>query len=83
MVGRLRGQMGDFFNRFCDAIGTPNIVGHSSICEDGSPMAHWLAQGWKKYAAYDWDNCEYAIIFGGEFLEAWRPTARLLRAWGI
>lgn len=82
MGGRYRGQMGDLFGRFCDAFGTPNNVGHSSICEDGSPMAHWMSQGWKSYAAYDWDNCDYAIIFGGEFLEAWRPTARLLRAWG-
>lgn len=82
MGGRYRGQLGDLFGRFCDAFGTPNNVGHSSICEDGSPMAHWMSQGWKSYAAYDWDNCDYAIIFGGEFLEAWRPTARLLRAWG-
>ncbi len=82
MGGRYRGQMGDLFGRFCDAIGTPNNVGHSSICEDGSPIAHWISQGWKAYAAYDWDNCQYALVFGGEFLEAWRPTARLLQAWG-
>lgn len=82
MTGRNRGQLGDLIARFCEAFGTPNNVGHSSICEDGSPIAHWLAQGWKAYAGYDWDNCEYVICFGGSFLEAWRPTARLLRAWG-
>lgn len=82
LSGRNRGQMGDLLARFCEAFGTPNNVGHSSICEDGSPMAHWLAQGWKEYAAYDWDNCEYVISFGASFLEAWRPTARLLRVWG-
>ena len=83
MTGRNRGQMGPIIGRFCQALGTPNNVAHSSICEDGSPMAHWVAQGWKSYAAYDWDNCEYAICFGGNFLEAWRPTAGLLRVWGV
>ncbi|MEE9457759.1 MAG: molybdopterin-dependent oxidoreductase [bacterium] len=82
MGGRYRGQMHGVFGRFLESFGTPNDVGHSSICEDGSPQAHWLAQGWKSYAAYDWKNSEYVICFGGEFIEAWRPTASLLRAWG-
>jgi len=82
MSGRNRGQMGDFIGRFCDAIGTPNNVGHSSICSDGSALAHWAMQGFKAYAGYDWDNCHYLLCFGGSFIEAWRPTARLLRAYG-
>ncbi|MBI4331944.1 MAG: molybdopterin-dependent oxidoreductase [Chloroflexi bacterium] len=82
MSGRNRGQMGGLIGRFCEAFGTSNDIGHSSICEDGSPMGHWMAQGWKAYAAYDWDNCDYLICFGAGFVEAWRPTARLLRAYG-
>jgi len=82
MGGRYRGLMGDLCGRFLEAFGTPNNVGHSSICADGTPMAHWATQGWKAYAAYDWDNCNYLLCFGGGFLEAWRPTARLLRAYG-
>jgi thiosulfate reductase/polysulfide reductase chain A len=80
--GRYRGQMGDIFGRFCDAFGTPNNVGHSSICEDGSPMAHWATQGFKSYAGYDWENCRYVLTFGGSFLEAWRPTAANLARYG-
>ena len=82
MSGRNRGQMGDLIGRFCEAFGTPNNVGHSSICADGSPQAHYLTQGWKWYAGYDWDNTNYLLCFGGGFIEAWRPTTRLLRAFG-
>jgi len=82
LSGRNRGQMGSFIDRFCAAYGTPNHIGHSSICADGSPMAHWTTQGWKAYSGYDWDNANYLLCFGGAFLEAWRPTTRLLRAYG-
>ena len=82
LSGRNRGQMGGFIDRFCAAYGTPNHIGHSSICADGSPMAHWATQGWKAYSGYDWDNTNYVLCFGGAFIEAWRPTTRLLRAHG-
>lgn len=82
MGGRFRGQMHHLMKHFYKALGTPNEIGHSSICEDGSKMGHWVTQGWKSYAAYDWDNCNYVLCFGASFLEAWRPTARLLKAWG-
>ncbi len=82
LSGRNRGQMGAFIDRFCAAYGTPNHIGHSSICADGSPMAHWATQGWKAYSGYDWDATNYLLCFGGAFLEAWRPTTRLLRAHG-
>lgn len=82
MGGRYRGQMSPLFGRFMQAYGTPNDVGHSSICADGSPIAHYLTQGIKSYLGYDWDNTNYILCFGGAFLEAWRPTTRLLRAYG-
>lgn len=82
MSGRNRGQMGGLIDRFMKAYGSPNHVGHSSICEEGSPMAHYLTQGFKAYAGYDWVNTNYVISFGGSFLEAWRPTTLLLRSYG-
>ncbi len=82
MSGRNRGQMGPFIDRFLAAFGSPNHVNHSSICSDGAKLAHYLTQGFKHYAAYDWDNCNYLLSFGGGFVEAWRPTVRLLRAFG-
>ncbi|MBI3001870.1 MAG: molybdopterin-dependent oxidoreductase [Deltaproteobacteria bacterium] len=82
MSGRNRGQMGSLIGRFLSAYGSPNDVGHSSICADGSPQAHYLTQGFKSYAGYDWDNTNYLLCFGAGFVEAWRPTTRLLRAFG-
>ncbi|HXH14022.1 MAG TPA: molybdopterin-dependent oxidoreductase [Alphaproteobacteria bacterium] len=82
MSGRNRGQMGGFIDRFLAAYGSPNHVGHSSICADGSPIAHYLTQGFKAYAGYDWDRTNYLLCFGAGFVEAWRPTTRLLRAYG-
>lgn len=82
LSGRNRGQAGPTIGRFLAAYGSPNDVGHSSICEDGSPMGHWATQGWKAYAGYDWDNTNYLLCFGAGFIEAWRPTTRLLRAFG-
>jgi anaerobic selenocysteine-containing dehydrogenase len=82
MSGRNRGQMGDLVGRFCEAVGTPNNVGHSSICADGTAQAHYLTQGVKSYAGYDWDSTRYVLCFGAGFIEAFRPTTRLLRAYG-
>lgn len=82
MSGRNRGQMGGLIGRFLSAYGSPNDVGHSSICADGSPQAHYLTQGYKGYAAYDWENTKYLLCFGAGFIEAWRPTTALLRMFG-
>ncbi|MEM0482593.1 MAG: molybdopterin-dependent oxidoreductase [Nitrososphaerota archaeon] len=80
--GRVRGNMGDFISRFTTAFGTPNRIGHSSICSDGAVIAHYLMQGVKHYLGYDWQNTNYLLLFGAGFIEAWRPTVRLLRSYG-
>ena len=82
MSGRNRGHAGDLIDRWCNAYGTPNHVGHSSICEDGGQIGHLAMQGVRGYLGYDWDNTNYALVFGGGFTEAWRPTTLLLRAYG-
>lgn len=82
LSGRNRGLTGGIIGRFLAAYGSPNDVGHSSICEDGSPQGHYLTQGFKAYAGYDWNNTNYVLVFGAGFIEAWRPTTTLLRAFG-
>jgi anaerobic selenocysteine-containing dehydrogenase len=44
-------------------------------------LAHLLTQGWNDHAAYDWENTNYLLCFGGAFLEAWQPLVRQLRAY--
>jgi anaerobic selenocysteine-containing dehydrogenase len=48
---------------------------------DGTPLVHLLTQGWNDHAAYDWENTNYLLCFGGAFLEAWQPLVRQLRAY--
>ena len=76
------GPTTDLIARFCRAFGTPNNVAAPHYCRaDGSPLAHLLTQGWAEHAAYDWENTNYVIFFGGAFLEAWLPLPRSLRAY--
>jgi anaerobic selenocysteine-containing dehydrogenase len=76
-----RGPTTDLIARFCQAFGTPNEVRDSHHSADGPPLAHLLSQGWNEHAAYDWENTNYLLCFGGAFLEAWQPLVRQLRAY--
>jgi len=81
MGGRYRGQTHKLVRDFLLLYGSPNDLEHTSICSDASRLAHEAMDGHYDYAAYDWDNCNY-LISCGAFIEAWRPTTRLLRAFG-
>jgi anaerobic selenocysteine-containing dehydrogenase len=76
-----RGPTSDLIARFCQAFGTPNDVHYPLYSADGTPLAHLLTQGWNDHAAYDWENTNYLLCFGGAFLEAWQPLVRQLRAY--
>ena len=76
-----RGPTSDLIARFCQAFGTPNDVRSPRHSADGTPLAHLLTQGWNDHAAYDWENTDYLLCFGGAFLEAWQPLVRQLRAY--
>ncbi|MGD8965881.1 MAG: molybdopterin-dependent oxidoreductase [Anaerolineae bacterium] len=75
------GPTADLIARFCRAFGTPNNVRQPRHSADGTPLAHLLSQGWSAHAAYDWENTNYLLCFGGAFLEAWQPLVRHLRAY--
>jgi anaerobic selenocysteine-containing dehydrogenase len=76
------GPTADLIARFCQAFGTPNNVAAPHYYRaDGSPLVHLLTQGWAEHAAFDWENTNYVIFFGGAFLEAWQPLPRSLRAY--
>jgi len=76
-----RGSTSDLIARFCAAFGTPNDVRYPRHSADGTGLAHLLTQGWNDHAAYDWENTDYVLCFGGAFLEAWQPLVRQLRAY--
>lgn len=82
MSGRASGSMNEFIGRFMSVFGSPNHVTHRSLSSDATPIAMYLMHGVRDYPAFDWDNVNYILNFGASFLEAWRPTARHLRAYG-
>lgn len=81
LSGRNRGSAGTVWTTFTKLYGTPNNLGHSSICADASKKARLCVDGNDEYCAYDWENCNYVLNFGGAFLEAWRPTNLMLQRW--
>lgn len=80
MHGTKPGPMRDLIARFCQAFGTPNVVGISSG-NGSSPLVNYLMQGWRAPAGYDWENTNYLLSFGAPLLEAWQPSVRMLRAY--
>lgn len=63
--------------------GSPNVaIGHSSMCSDGSIKAKQATDGNASYNAYDYRNCNYLLLFGCGFLEAFRPYNYLMQMWG-
>jgi thiosulfate reductase/polysulfide reductase chain A len=63
--------------------GSPNIgIGHSSMCSDGSVVAKQCVDGNASYSSYDYRNANYLLIFGANFLEAFRPYNNNLQVWG-
>lgn len=81
LSGRNQGRAGSVWTTFTKLYGTPNNIGHSSICADASKKARLCIDGTDDYCAYDWDNCNYVLNFGGATLEAWRPTNLMLQRW--
>lgn len=63
--------------------GTPNSpLGHSSMCADASMLARQAQEGVNTYHSMDYKNCNYLLIFGASFLEAFRPYNYLMQVWG-
>jgi anaerobic selenocysteine-containing dehydrogenase len=68
---------------FGELYGSPNVpIGHSSICSDGSVLAKQCTDGNASYSSYDYRNANYLLIFGANFLEAFRPYNYNLQVWG-
>jgi anaerobic selenocysteine-containing dehydrogenase len=63
--------------------GSPNVgIGHSSMCSDGSIKARQATDGNGSYNAHDFRNCNYLLLMGCGFLEAFRPYNNVMQMWG-
>jgi anaerobic selenocysteine-containing dehydrogenase len=79
--GAKPGLMHDLIVRFCQAFGTPNAVELTTSSTGSSPLVHYLMQGWKACAGYNWENTNYLLSFGASILEARQPSVRMLQAY--
>lgn len=68
---------------FGELYGSQNApIGHSSICSDGSVLAKQCTDGNASYNSYDYRNTNHLLIFGANFLEAFRPYNNNMQVWG-
>lgn len=73
------GHLGTFGKLY----GSPNVpIGHSSMCSDGSIKSKQATDGNGSYNAHDYRNCNYLLLFGVGFLEAFRPYNNVMQMWG-
>lgn len=80
--GRYQGGMEPLVRQLLRAYGSPNDLGNGSVGSDGTKLALEMTQGIFDYPGFDWEHTNYVISFGASWLEAFRPTAYLLRAYG-
>jgi thiosulfate reductase / polysulfide reductase chain A len=67
---------------FIQLYGSPNQIGHGTLCAEGSKKAKEYLEGQKTYSVYDYDNTNYMLIFGANLLESFRPLSLSLRSYG-
>lgn len=71
------------YGSFGKLYGSPNFsIGHSSMCADGSKKAKHATDGNNSYNSHDLRNCNYLLIMGASFLEAFRPYNNMMQMWG-
>ncbi len=74
MAGETRGQMRPLFERFMQAVGSPNFVRKESLNVAAAKLGVYLTQGVYDLPVYDLENSHYILSFGASLLEAgWNP----------
>ena len=74
MAGETRGQMRPLFERFMQAIGSPNLIRNESLNVAAAKLGVYLTQGVYDLPVYDLENTDYILSFGASLLEAgWNP----------
>ena len=78
MYGETRGQLRSFFERFMQAVGSPNLISKESLNTEASKLGNSFTQGIYDLPAYDLENASYLISFGASMLEAGRVPVRTI-----
>lgn len=78
MYGEARGQLRPFFERFMQAVGSPNVISRESLNVAAAKLAMYLTQGIYDIPAYDLENSNYVLAFGASLLEAGPVPQRMV-----
>jgi anaerobic selenocysteine-containing dehydrogenase len=70
MAGDTRGQLRPLFERFMQAVGSPNYVRNESLNLAAAKLGVYLTQGVYDLPVYDLENSRYILSFGASLLEA-------------
>ncbi|MEI7849525.1 MAG: molybdopterin-dependent oxidoreductase [Chloroflexota bacterium] len=70
MAGDTRGQLRPLFERFMQAVGSPNFVRNESLNLAAAKLGVYLTQGVYDLPVYDLENSRYILSFGASLLEA-------------
>ncbi len=57
-------------SRFLDAIGTPVLLNHRSLCSSNKRAANYVSLGETDWESIDAERCKYFLNFGSNFYEA-------------
>lgn len=80
LCGQPRGPMRQFFERFAQAFGTPNLVDHRAMTDGARNLAQLAMQGVNEVPAWDWPRARYVLGLGSSHLESWCQTMHMMRA---
>jgi anaerobic selenocysteine-containing dehydrogenase len=83
MYGETRGQLRSFFERFMQAVGSPNAIARDSLNVAAAKLATYLTQGVYDLPAYDLENSAYVLSFGASLLEAGRTPQRAIAGYAF
>ncbi len=70
MAGDTRGQLRPLFERFMQAVGSPNYIKNESLNLAAAKLGVYLTQGVYDFPVYDLENSRYILSFGASLLEA-------------
>ena len=65
-----RSRVADETSRFMNAIGSPTILNHRSICSSAKRAANYVSIGETDWETVDAENCFYFLNFGANLYEA-------------
>ena len=74
-----RGTVGELFNRFLAAYGSPNFIRTPSI-QDSYELSLYLTQGVRAMAGFDLSRSDFVLSFGSGVIEGWQSPIYMFQS---